>query len=400
MDNEAYLEHHGVKGQKWGVIRKGYQYSGSSGRSYSTFGSIKTSSKKSYMQKLGSGFIKNIKKEGLAAGIADTKLVGFDVGKSKSEVNYKRALNINKAKRLQTQAKRLKTGADPYTVSDEFKTNSEKAVANRITNALSGNKTREQNSLYSKSLSNMSNEELKAANDRLRMEQEYNERAKKINASNMTTGQKLMDTAKAVALASAKTAATSFLTAQIGNVLNEKFMSTAVPKGTEKDVNKAVKDALAELNKNNSSNSSNTSNQKSTNKQTVSSKPSNNKSSGPAPTAQKVTSTTSSNATKKTNDDYANGTKSLSDRSKEYDRINSLYQSSYGLNETYKQNKNIQSSLDSGNSFISRNSNSSKSNAYSAVDNWLNSKNNGGMSDSEVNIITDPRRLLPPANSD
>ena len=62
MDNEAYLEHHGVKDQKWGVIRKGYQYSGSSGRSYSTFGSIKTSSKKSYMQKLGSGFIKNIKK--------------------------------------------------------------------------------------------------------------------------------------------------------------------------------------------------------------------------------------------------------------------------------------------------------------------------------------------------
>ena len=70
------------------------------------------------------------------------------------------------------------------------------------------------------------------------------------------------------------------------------------------------------------------------------------------------------------------------------------------LEELNKQNKNIQSSLDSGNSFISRNSNSSKSNAYSAVDNWLNSKNNGGMSDSEVNIITDPRRLLPPANSD
>lgn len=134
MDEEHYLEHHGVLGMKWGVRKR--QPSRGTGRRSTRVGNI---------------LKRRIKSEGLAIALTDTKLTGVNRGKSKTALKQKRAEQQYKRAQQRRQIQELREASkrkyDP--------------------------KYQKPNKNADRSIDTMSTEEIKAANDRMKAVQEY-----------------------------------------------------------------------------------------------------------------------------------------------------------------------------------------------------------------------------------
>lgn len=134
MDEEHYLEHHGVLGMKWGVRKR--QPSRGTGQRSTRIGNI---------------LKRRIKSEGLAIALTDTKLTGVNRGKSKTALKQKRAEQQYKRAQQRRQIQELREASkrkyDPKYQSDK--------------------------SSKKMNIDTMSTEEIKAANDRMKAVQEY-----------------------------------------------------------------------------------------------------------------------------------------------------------------------------------------------------------------------------------
>lgn len=151
------LEHHGVKGMKWGV-RKDRKKSGG--------GSRKTSDAK-----------ETIKKAASSAGTSVKKTVS----KTSSSA-------VSKAKALIKERKEKRKAA-------EAEAEKQKEKQKPLNNALSKHNKQSSNTI-NKKYKDLTNDDLRALNERMRLEREYDDLVAARSKQNRTTSQKMADWAK------------------------------------------------------------------------------------------------------------------------------------------------------------------------------------------------------------
>lgn len=214
------LEHHGILGQKWGVRR--FQ---------NADGSLTSAGKKRV-------------KKSLTEKVNDykTKKVKVKIKKEKSKQRLIAAQEKLKETEKATQTKSFIKKKEaptlkdkPGDVNDPLGKPPYQTIP--VRNVLKDGGPIYKTSPASKSLKSMSDDDLRAANERMRLEKQYNDYMRDLNPKQVSTGQKFAkQVVDKVIIPSAENIGKQAVTYYLGNKINKKFGADIVnPKKGQKD---------------------------------------------------------------------------------------------------------------------------------------------------------------------